>query len=778
MIDGNRLIQEQLGLTGPRVIELEGGKKTPMAPVRIVPELASDAMRVSLNGTWRCTRWPFAEDEAELASVRCDDTHWERVEQPGKVFYYDPEQKPSSVRNYNRVTLAHIDPEDGAVIRRTVPLPAEWDGKRLYLRFEGVYPACRVYCNGTLLGEHLSGLTPVEWDVTDVAVAGQPALVAVRLLRRHRFVQLDMPRHALEFTGLSQDAFFHATEPCHIAGYHLRARLDESLTVGHIEGTVSLANLGGGRGKCKLEVLVTDPSHRKAAAFTAALDIEKGAARDVEVRLPLEGVQTWSDEAPNLYRVIIRLDVEGSPTQEVSHRAGFRRLDLAGGRPLLNGKPIKFRGVNHLTFHPEGGMYTPEDWLRKCLTLMKHANVNAIRTHFLGPKVLAGLCDELGLYLVQELPIDWGTDYIDDPEWVGPVLMRIQGGVTRDRHHPSVMVWAVGNENLPKTAAGYEDAFNHLRTFHRLVKTLDPDRPTMFPPPGPANQIEGIFETRVGDIADTHYSFKLVRKFNETGRMSNPKSWDRAMETTTREEALARGWSGVWFSSEYGIFNYHPDLLHAPYLSIIADRMPDPLSGRSTLEEFTQRLSEEWGYMRDDPTCLGGAYFPWLCAGAGNPWGWVRWGEDADWGVVTAELLPKPAFWAMRAIFSPIRFPERLSWRPGTSELEFPLYNGFNGIRLEDCTLRTLMGGGPPYMGMLREWRDVPVAGAPGETATVRIPLWNEGSVRTLEKGAPIVCRCVFLDPSGYRTIMADILVSPAQEGEVKTAMPIGPDAA
>ena len=128
----------------------------------------------------------------------------------------------------------------------------------------------------------------------------------------------------------------------------------------------------------------------------------------------------------------------------------------------------------------------------------------------------------------------------------------------------------------------------------------------------------------------------------------------------------------MWFSSEYGIANLMPDLLHAPYGDIINDVPEDPDSGRSTLEVFTDRLRREWGFMRGDPTCLGGAYFPWLCGAAGdNPWGWTVWAEDNDWGVVTADLLPKPFFWALRVLFSPVWFPERLTWCRGAGKPAF-----------------------------------------------------------------------------------------------------------
>ncbi len=467
------------------------------------------------------------------------------------------------------------------------------------------------------------------------------------------------------------------------------------------------------------------------------------------------------------------------PDQYVTYRTGFRRFEVANGRATLNGRPVKFRGVNHLTYHPDHGMHTPREWLRQCLTLMKRANVNAIRTHFLGPPALADLCDELGIYLMQELPIDWGTNYIHDPLWVGPALKRLEGGVRRDRHHPSVMVWSVGNENMPQDAKVADEGWHHLRLYDRFVKQLDPSRPTMFPPPGPANKIKGIFEVRVGDIADTHYSFDLVREFNETGVVTNPRSWEADMQTVTREDAMKQGWSGVWFSSEYGISNFIPDLLHAPYASVITDTPEDPLSGENTLEVFYRRLAREWGYMRDDPTCLGGAYFPWLCSGTGdNPWGWVRWGEDADWGVITADLLPKPQFWALRVLFSPVQFPNRVTWHKGETEIVFQVRNHYNQIDLRDCTLRTMMAGGGRYMAMMRNWKDIPIEGEPGELATIRIPIWNEASLKSLENGNAFPCRCILLDPNGFRPITADILVIPeAVIDKLDETMPVGPDA-
>lgn len=749
-----------------------------------VPSLHSSDSLIRLDGMWRVSHWPFSASETALAAPEADDTRWEERAQPGKVVYADPDAEGRETPGWNRITLAHLDPEDGAVLRRRIAIPAAWRGKRIFLRFDSVYPAGRFYINGRLLGEHLSGLTPAEYDVTGAVEPGREAVVAVRLIRRHRFVQMDMARHALEFGGLAQSAILFAVEPCHVADYHLIPELSEDLSAGTLAGTLTVRNGLGRAAAVEVAAALLDPAGARVAEARSAATVPAGESADLPLRLAVPRPLVWNDEFPHLYRVVLTLRAPGQPDQEISYRTAFRRFTLGPSGPTLNGRPVKFRGVNHLTFHPEHGMYTPEDWLRRNLLLMKRANVNAIRTHYLGPRCLADLCDELGFYLLQELPIDWGTDYIHDPEWVPPALARIEAGVRRDRHHPSVMVWSVGNENMPKTRAVAEAGWAHLRQFETLVKQLDPNRPTMFPPPGPANAIAGILELRVGDIADTHYSFEHIKRFLRDGAVDNPNSWEADMARHTREWALARGWSGVWFSSEYGIFNGMPDLLHSPACSIISDVKEDPLSGKPTLQAFEERLRREWGFMRDEPSCLGGAFFPWLCCGAGkgpdgNPWGWVRWGEDADWGVVTADLLPKPFFWALRVLFSPVWFPARVNWRPGEPAIRFSVQNQYNAIDLKDCTLRVQQNAGGEYMTMMRKFRDVPVACRPGESAEVRIPL-EEGPLKALAEGRFAVCRCTLIDPKGFRPVTAEILVLAPQAAAaaLDRTMTIGPDAA
>ncbi|MEI7832164.1 MAG: glycoside hydrolase family 2 TIM barrel-domain containing protein [bacterium] len=621
MITIDEVIDVLLSADKPLTVSFPGGAETTLRPQRFTLPTDEPKLRISLNGEWRATRYPFVASEVELVATGVNDAAWEKLEQPGRVFYADPEEDTANIPNWDRRMMTHIKLEDGAVLRRTVEIPAEWGGQRIYLHFGAIYPGGRIYINGILLGEHLSGLTPAEYDVTDLVTPGECAVVAVRLLRRHeQYMEMDMPRHSLDFAGISQDIKLFAVPGAHVASHHLIAALNDDFTVGTISGSVQLRN--NGTCACAGKLTLTLIGHGQTVSSSVPVTLPQNAEVAAEISVLLANPALWNDEYPNLYEVTLQLELDCLAPQTISYRTGFGKLELSGGRPRFNGNPVKFRGVNHLSFHPQLGIYTPKEWLRQSLELMKKANVNCIRTHYTAPPALAELCDEMGIYLLQELPIDWFTHGIPNPSILGIIMLRLEAGVRRDRHHVCLQAWTIGNENLAEDSETHDAFWAHTRLFHKLVKTLDPIHATVMPPPGPANRIKGLLEVRVGDIADTHYNFNYVREFNDTGSVTLPESWQGPYDTKlTREEAVARGWSGVWMSSEYMLMNYPPDLLNAPYLSIIGDVLEDPLCGKNSQQVFIDRLSREWGYMRDDPTCIGGAFFPWMCSGSGDSLG-------------------------------------------------------------------------------------------------------------------------------------------------------------
>ena len=234
------------------------------------------------------------------------------------------------------------------------------------------------------------------------------------------------------------------------------------------------------------------------------------------------------------------------------------------------------------------------------------------------------------------------------------------------------------------------------------------------------------------------------------------------MTTYTREELLQGDWKGIWFSSEYGIVNSTPEIHDAPYQSVICEQSEPWLGASSSTQALANRLEREWGFMRDDPTCLGGAYFPWLPPGTGDTWGWTFWAEDADWGLVTRDLTPKPQFWVLRAAYSPITFQQRrVSWRKGQTNIHLTIRNRYSTIDLADCTLRSQMGGTGKFMGILRDWQDLDIACAPGENIEVQVDLWHEAAITSLNEGKPTILRLHVIEPSGYRPITHDVLIIP-----------------
>ncbi|MFP4356708.1 MAG: glycoside hydrolase family 2 protein [Phycisphaerae bacterium] len=769
------IIDQLFDAARPLTVELAGAKTT-LRPARAARATANPADHLRLNGTWSVRRWPFDRDEQELAGTMPRGPV-ETVLQPGKVFYQDPQTDPSTVENWNRVRLDHIDPDDGALLQKQVRVPSRWAGKKILLQFGAVYPGARFYINGQPLGEHLAGLIPFSAEVTDCVQPGEEALVAVRLLRKHEHVRFDMPRHAMEFAGISQDAMLLALAPCCVSEMNLRTILNDDNASGRVGGSIAVDNEQDTPAEGSLTVRLTDASGRQAAEAEQPVNVPAGGSTSLCLSLPVDSVRPWTDETPELYNLHVELDIAGQDSQRLHQRVGFKRMELIDQRPRLNGGFCKLRGVNWLTFSPEGGMATSRQWLIENLRMMKRCNINAIRTHFTAPPVLADLCDEMGFFLLQEITIDWVSEWLGEPAYLGPALQRVEATVRRDAHHVSLVAFCIGNENQPAGDDGIERFWQAQETFRACVKRLAPDSWTLVPPPGPANKIKHMLETRCCDIADLHYSFVDVRQLQETGQLTEPLSWESSFQTLSKQQLLDRGWSGVWFSSEWGLVNYHPDLLNAPYLSIIADRKENPLSGKNTQQTFLDRVGGEWQLMRDDPSCLGGAFFPWMCAGVGQPFGWTLWGEDADWGVVTHELQAKASFWALRRVYRPVVLSERVSFRPGQASLQLQVRNLYHTRDLADVTFRTMMGPGGRFMAQMRRWQDVSASCPPGGQATIDVPIWNEQTRKDLESGLPAICRCIILEASGYRPITHDVLIVPEGLDETDSHVVIGPDA-
>jgi hypothetical protein len=744
--------EKLLTLQGAETLRFADGQTTELRSGRVIPLPHKADQRLCLDGDWSVKQGQVLPQLTDIMNDDC--TNWPQVVQPGIVCIADPEVQPSAIPDWHRRFMRHIHEDDVVVLRKRVEVPPAWHDHDLHVLIEGAYPSVAVYVNGTCLAEHLSGLTPCSVSCSDMADENGVLDIGLVIRRRYPHQEIDMPRHSSDFAGLHGSVYVVATPRRAIAEHSLQTLLDEDLTSGRLRGVIGFS---GAKVEGSLSLQVRDPNG--ALVSDSSWEVAADSAR-VDVDLAIDHPTLWCGEAPHLYQVTVRWSSAGAQ-QDLQWRVGFRRFAVINERPTVNGHPLKLRGMNLLK-HSDQGLYTSKEWLRQNLVLMQKANINAVRTHLTASDALAELCDEMGFYLLQEVTIDWYTHRLSQHACLGECLLRIDGVLRRDRHHACLIALGIGNENLPGKPDEVAAFMQHFQVYYDYARLLSPETWIFWPPPGPANAIDGLLEPRMGNIADIHYNFSSARELKDHDAVTLPESWQGPMTTYTREQLLQGDWLGIWMSTEYGIVNSVADVHDAPYQSVICEESEPWLGPSSSTQALANRLEREWGLMRDDPRCLGGAYFPWMPLGVGDTWGWTFWAEDADWGLVTRDLTPKPQFWVLRAAYSPITFQQRrVTWNKGQDQIAITIRNRYSTIDLADCTLRTQMGATGKFMGILRDWRDIHIACAPGTDVTVPFELWHDDARKSLEDGKPILLRLHVLEPSGYRPITHDIVIVP-----------------
>jgi len=397
------------------------------------PARASQAggRRLSLDGIWkfRCARGP-ADLTPGFEATDFDDTHfddiavpscWQLAGLPGPPRYSPPA--------YTNLTYPFpVDPphvpgrNPAGEYRRHFTLPPDWPGSAV-VRFDGVDSCFAVFVNGAAAGDSQGSRLVREFDITRLLTPGDN-VIAVRVHQWSAGSYLE-DQDMWWLSGIFRSVTVIAEPPGAIRDFFVHADYD------------------AGRGTATLRVDADGP----ARLSVPELGID-GAPADAGHRVAAE---PWSDECPRLYSAVL-----AGPGGEISFRVGFRRIEVAGGQIRLNGRPVQFRGVNRHEWHPETGRSLDEATLRADVVLMKQHNINAVRTsHYPPDPRFLALCDEYGLLVIDECDLEthgfalanWRGNPSDDPRWRPAYLDRIQRTVERDKNHPSVIMWSLGNES-------------------------------------------------------------------------------------------------------------------------------------------------------------------------------------------------------------------------------------------------------------------------------------------------------------------------------------------
>lgn len=421
--------------------------------------LHSDAPRLGLNGPWRFRLSPTAAVAEDFAAADFDDTGWDDLPVPshwvleGDGAYGRPAY--TNVRYPFPIDPPHVPDENPTGdYRRRFRLPADWpDGGRVVLRFDGVESLFRVWVNGVDIGRAAGSRLAHEFDVTEALRPGDN-VVAVRVHQWSAASYLE-DQDQWWLPGIFRDVTLIARPAAAVEDVWLRTGYDH------------------GRGRLEPEITAD------AAAFPLTLrvpelGVEKrwDTAADVGP-LDIADVEPWSAERPRLYEATV-----SSAAETVTLRVGFRTVEIRGDRFLVNGRRVVFHGMNRHETHPERGRVFDEAHAREDLARMKRFNVNAIRTsHYPPHPRLLDLADELGFWVVLECDLEthgfdevgWARNPSDDPDWREACLDRVRRTVERDKNHPSVVIWSLGNEAGTGGNLAAMAAWVHARDAERPV---------------------------------------------------------------------------------------------------------------------------------------------------------------------------------------------------------------------------------------------------------------------------------------------------------------------
>ncbi len=439
---------------------------------------------VDLNGDWQFRL--FADPDSVPASAVAEKAagSWNVVRVPGNWTL----QGVGDLPHYTNVKMpwplrppAVPDENPTGVYRRTISVPRAWKGRRTVLHIGGAESVHAVFVNGTFVGYGTDSRLPSEYDVTDHLRAGSNtvAIVVIRYSAQSYVEDQDQWWMA----GLHREVFLESRAVVDIDRVHVRAdwdhetaraslSLDVAIGVSDSGGTTTLDK--GWRVRATLRDLDGRTIGRPVTAKVAHNHVQPYAFTGHVARLemPSPKVQPWTAETPRRYRVVCELiDPEGRVVEAVGQIVGFRRVGIIDGLVCVNGRPITVMGVNRHDHHPERGKAVTVNDILEDVLAMKRANINAVRTsHYPNDHRFYDLCDEHGLYVVDEANIEshgFNTSLCHDARYRATWTERTGRMVERDRNHPSIIMWSLGNES------GYGE---HHDACAAMVRRVDPDR--------------------------------------------------------------------------------------------------------------------------------------------------------------------------------------------------------------------------------------------------------------------------------------------------------------
>ena len=432
-----------------------------------------------LNGKWKFNWVPKPSDRPlDFYKPEYDVSSWDEIPVPisWQLYGYGIPIYLNTGYAFGVINPPYIPHDNNPVgsYRRNFTVPDNWDEREVFINFDGVKSAFYIWVNGEKVGYSQGSMTPAEFNLTPYIKDGENIL-AVEVYRWSDASYIE-DQDMWRLSGIFRDVYLFSTPKIHIRDFFVKTDLDENYKDAQLTIDVELINYSDENvDEYFLEAVLLDDTGNQVGETMKGFSITLPENDKVDINLEqlITDPKKWTAETPNLYKVVLVLKNKNDKTIEtVECKIGFREIEIKDSRFLVNGVPVVLKGTNRHDTHPRYGQYVPREEMLTDIILMKQFNMNTVRTsHYPNDPYWYKLCDEYGMYLVDETNVEsHGANGLlprSDPKWTAAVVDRIKSMIQRDKNHPSIVMWSLGNE------AGMGDNFFVMRDYAHKV---DPSR--------------------------------------------------------------------------------------------------------------------------------------------------------------------------------------------------------------------------------------------------------------------------------------------------------------
>ncbi|WP_299290331.1 glycoside hydrolase family 2 TIM barrel-domain containing protein [uncultured Mucilaginibacter sp.] len=482
----------------------------------------------SLNGTWKFNwvDWP-QKRQVNFYETNYDVSGWKDIKVPSSwqiqgygtpvysnITYIFKKDFPNVMGTPSERYTSFKERNPVGSYRRDFTVPAEWKGRRTFITFDGVDAGFFIWVNGQKVGYSVNSRNAAEFDLTKYVKPGKNTL-AVEVYRFTTGSYLE-DQDMWKMSGIFRNVTLWSAPQEHIQDYFIKTNFDKQFQNAEVVVNTKIKNYGSAPIKAQELKVVLYNGNTQVSGATAKKAIpalKPGQEVNVSLSFHVNNPQKWTAETPKLYTSVITLNDGNRTVETLSSRTGFRQIEIKGRLFLVNGVPIKLKGVNRHENWPNDGHAITEDQMIKDIVLIKQANCNHVRTcHYSDDPRWYELCDEYGIYLVAEANLEchgaW-DQFNEEPRIKAALIDRNVANVENFKNHPSVIIWSLGNE--------CGSGGSNFRAILAAIKAID-DRPTHYQGFGIGNDknpadIDSEMYTQVGPLEKNANDKTLTKPF-------------------------------------------------------------------------------------------------------------------------------------------------------------------------------------------------------------------------------------------------------------------------